>query len=967
MQASNSNYTAFDPANTVRSTEWFRTHEFKKKTAGNKITLVVERTLHAPKARLGYFTTLAGAFAARWGAQPDFYKESEAINDIAEQELRNADAPIKGNKTEALNERIERLENIAANLRNHEVEVEEHNKGLYFPRGTYVTTVCPDHTALISRVGQKIDRLRNQLAELSPDFQAARKATADCKRKFEELRALKVIDASFIESEYPICRQFIMAAPQSDQQKLEEELNSIINERFFSGLNALLSSEQPVIPSSLVAACEILGFDRQWIETHQKAIKDRFSQSMQLWLAHHPDWKALSPAEIVKTLQKLIGEAAVEKMDIPPEAKEDAALFLATMRKLEIGFDRRLKEAASFYQLSPENSSKITYSGLLKTVLQIKAIDPMDLKDPALIKKALEHLAYVLGLLNSDVEEGFIQEQVSAVAKAQTAAVRTAEAAKPAEKKTIEAEKKLDFENSMALLDARLTDGYLPCNASFILTNLPLYEERLQKLPLASQKELRERLYEIINRHFIDYASHALLDPEIDVPRSMKLFFRGLKVNFSKTETEAGKQAFNDKIKGWMLKSGGEWSVMDPRALVRQFQEWMIDEALIRGKIPDNLKEEVKETLLLIRQTELAASRKTMALWETEKKSLLESLPESLKNDPIARRQIFEFDPNPDFGDLVYDSFNGLKIDLMQSDPDQFIQNLRECKEKFLEDSAGLDQAIQTNFEQKLDLLKHRVIASSFDLDKWLKKNHGRQLFAYSQSLDGEDFVFQRGICAGINFRWIFNLLERDLPNIVSFHDLEELELHSASEITGKFHRGNFRQKHQEAGSATLLSDRVRQARMSVVSKLDWKTSEEVDASGKIKLTAKKITYQEALYEGTKYTPDTIYSAEKKLLAADLFSSLIGREGNHPFLRKSKGIVQVDVYSIAGKDGVKQASAHALGLQIDENKQVFRFWDVNKGMWEFETLKDLESAFKEYVELVYHDMKYVQCYQPLKK
>lgn len=90
-------------------------------------------------------------------------------------------------------------------------------------------------------------------------------------------------------------------------------------------------------------------------------------------------------------------------------------------------------------------------------------------------------------------------------------------------------------------------------------------------------------------------------------------------------------------------------------------------------------------------------------------------------------------------------------------------------------------------------------------------------------------------------------------------------------------------------------------------------------------------------------------------------------ERRNPFFGKSKGILQVDVFSITGVDGVKQGTAHALGIQIDERNQVFRFWDVNTGMYQFENLKDLESAFKEYVESLYHELKYVQTYQSVLK
>ena len=154
---------------------------------------------------------------------------------------------------------------------------------------------------------------------------------------------------------------------------------------------------------------------------------------------------------------------------------------------------------------------------------------------------------------------------------------------------------------------------------------------------------------------------------------------------------------------------------------------------------------------------------------------------------------------------------------------------------------------------------------------------------------------------------------------------------------------------------------------MHVVPKLDWRTSEEIDSTGKLKRKATKITYEEALYEGTKFRPASIYPSSNRMLAVHLIPSLIKRESQQPIFENSKGIIQVDVFSIAGRDGVREESAHALGLQIDEKNKVFRFWDVNSGMYEFDTLKDLEEAFTEYTEYVYNEMKYVNCYQPALK
>lgn len=66
-------------------------------------------------------------------------------------------------------------------------------------------------------------------------------------------------------------------------------------------------------------------------------------------------------------------------------------------------------------------------------------------------------------------------------------------------------------------------------------------------------------------------------------------------------------------------------------------------------------------------------------------------------------------------------------------------------------------------------------------------------------------------------------------------------------------------------------------------------------------------------------------------------------------LQDSSGIVTVGA---AGK------RAHVFGLQILEKEGIYRFWDVNEGLWQFNSLPGMMIAFTSYLAIKYHQDTY---------
>ncbi|MGH2612394.1 MAG: hypothetical protein ACRDFB_05030, partial [Rhabdochlamydiaceae bacterium] len=190
---------------------------------------------------------------------------------------------------------------------------------------------------------------------------------------------------------------------------------------------------------------------------------------------------------------------------------------------------------------------------------------------------------------------------------------------------------------------------------------------------------------------------------------------------------------------------------------------------------------------------------------------------------------------------------------------------------------------------------------------KWQTTYAANCVFSFDQSTWGEQQIFHEGVCAAINYRWIKKLMSQPLNPIKNYTDLEE-----------KVAPSIFNMEIEQ--TPVLIHDRIVQS---------------------------------------TYALDVGVSMRSTLLKRDhLNAEVISNHSISSFFDSKipNGIFHLGIYEkktdVFGQFQ-RWSGAHAIGLQIDSFNNLYRFWDVNHGFYEFSTLEKLKESFKSYLESYY--------------
>lgn len=68
-----------------------------------------------------------------------------------------------------------------------------------------------------------------------------------------------------------------------------------------------------------------------------------------------------------------------------------------------------------------------------------------------------------------------------------------------------------------------------------------------------------------------------------------------------------------------------------------------------------------------------------------------------------------------------------------------------------------------------------------------------------------------------------------------------------------------------------------------------------------------------------------------------------------------EGIFDISIYHLGGN---KSNKGHSLGMQIHPTQGLYRFWDVNSGFYEYNSLEELKANFEDYMVKFYKHTDY---------
>lgn len=194
----------------------------------------------------------------------------------------------------------------------------------------------------------------------------------------------------------------------------------------------------------------------------------------------------------------------------------------------------------------------------------------------------------------------------------------------------------------------------------------------------------------------------------------------------------------------------------------------------------------------------------------------------------------------------------------------------------------------------------------------WFQDHQKARQFPFSQGWWGSNEMLGRGICKAINYRWIKKIMAHptdDIKNVAQLEDPVNIPL-------------------KEGGSRLSARDRMNQA----TSSLEWHSGQTTDSIG------------QTVSKRDKLTGETLFKGDS---VRKMIDSLCEQDLKKPIFERSGGVFDI---TATGKD-----SAHALGIQIDPKHNIYRFWDVNTGLYQFNSREQLTDAFESYMAKYYEN------------
>ncbi len=215
------------------------------------------------------------------------------------------------------------------------------------------------------------------------------------------------------------------------------------------------------------------------------------------------------------------------------------------------------------------------------------------------------------------------------------------------------------------------------------------------------------------------------------------------------------------------------------------------------------------------------------------------------------------------------------------------------------------------------------------------------QLFSFSQSAWGNGEILGTGACSGINFRWIRKLMTEPRKQITSHDDLKETN--EVQKNTSPFANSSTTASTTSSSnqiSQITLSDRIAQATHS----LEIRLGKSKGRFGVGEAMLRK--YNMSVKWNTNYMniSAVIDEAEKKKN-----NTLLGAASS-----TQNGFDENGIFHISGW-GNPSKSGHAFGMQILSEDNIYRFWDVNYGFYQYDTFAKMKNAFKFHTKTCYDD------------
>lgn len=245
-------------------------------------------------------------------------------------------------------------------------------------------------------------------------------------------------------------------------------------------------------------------------------------------------------------------------------------------------------------------------------------------------------------------------------------------------------------------------------------------------------------------------------------------------------------------------------------------------------------------------------------------------------------------------------------IKLMDQLKQQLQKGAGELSEEVLQKEAGIAYSTFLQLVEDLEI-------SPSPISKFLEKYSPKLCFSYHQGSSGSDAILAAGVCVGINFLWSLSQQTNPSKEIQSVTDLD-IDMYTSK---GK--------EKLEGSEYVRPYDRFIYASYA----LNWKlypSGEALHATVPAEM-AKKWEVAPLHLLDVNNGKQLMQQLKKKIATGEVDLSL------------SSGVVTMNF--AGGTVG------HVIGMRIDPSSGSYLLWDVNYGMWRFDSEEELGQAIDE--------------------
>jgi hypothetical protein len=511
-----------------------------------------------------------------------------------------------------------------------------------------------------------------------------------------------------------------------------------------------------------------------------------------------------------------------------------------------------------------------------------------------------------------------------------------------------------EFNQQLDILASNLENG-LKIDKELILRAYPQLIEIAQKLGIPPQHPSIHRLHYLLNSYYVANLIENIAQKRIPVPTSISVLLHQLGMDnmLSSQITEAGRQELIKKLESYIKPENPALLEIPSTDFVRKIQKDFLEIATTHlARTPSEkliLRPLIEQLYLFEIETQQTMQQAEQSI-RKEIEDMVTTLPATGRKIEQQKQYLLDKWRSKHFPSLMpklmEQFFKQIKLNQLPSPNDNdglknFQINVEKAFQRMKKQGSLENLKNQYNKAVALPFLDDMVKELAKTQQTWFEKNASARRFNFNQGQWGSQQIFGSGVCAAINYRWIRHLMQHPSQKVTSAEDLgyqEKKEKEFVQQmVKSPAYQKIAKEEEQEQITGISAKDRKNFATYALGFKLEgFSKPEDKYSIGSTIMKKDRVEY---------HLVETKHPSIDKLI-----DNLVQKHPEALISTLTNGIFDISIFKVGPNI---DPAGHAIGMQIDPTRDIYRFWDVNSGFYQYSTLEEMKTAFKEYMDEFY--------------